>query len=395
MPFLKGNVNFLRFTPRRPAPRLFDSEHIDRLADRRVGGSLGTTAAAGSDGAAAGWAAGSNVLDTAFSLEKNVVNDALVFDLRVDTDRLPGDLMKAYYERELAAPSKDNPSGFASARQKREAKDIARERLEDEAKDGRFRKRKCIPAMWDRVSNTVLFGATSLTHVGRFCTLFEATFGAGLECLTAGGTAAVLAELAGTTRPLDDASPTPFVESTTPPDVSWIADERSRDFLGNEFLLWLWNATDVGDGTFTLSDKSEVSVMLARTLTLECPRGQTGQDTFKSMGPARLPEAKRAAKAGKLPRRCGLTLVRHDKQYELTLHAEAMAVGGCKLPKAGDDVTGRAVIEERVTAIRELQETLDLLYGFFLAERLDSVRWGNALGHFRRWLGPEGRRAAA
>ena len=63
----------------------------------------------------------------------------------MDTDRLPGALLKAYYEADLAALSRDDPSGFASAKQKREAKESARDRLEAEAKDGRFKRRKCTP----------------------------------------------------------------------------------------------------------------------------------------------------------------------------------------------------------------------------------------------------------
>ena len=89
----------------------------------------------------------------------------------MDTDRLPGALLKAYYEADLAALSRDDPSGFASAKQKREAKESARDRLEAEAKDGRFKRRKCTPVLWDRAANEVLFGATSTTHVDRLAEL--------------------------------------------------------------------------------------------------------------------------------------------------------------------------------------------------------------------------------
>jgi len=49
--------------------------------------------------------------------------------------------------------------------------------------------------------------------------------------------------------------------------------------------------------------------------------------------PTRLLEARRAVPAGKLPRQAGLILARHDQQYELTLQAETMAVGGAKLQR--------------------------------------------------------------
>lgn len=152
--------------------------------------------------------------------------------------------------------------------------------------------------------------------------------------------------------------------------------------------------TDRDSDTLTLADNSEVTLMPARTLTLQCPRGVSGTGTLTSDGPTRLPEARRAAQAGKLPRKMGLTLVRHDQQYELTLHAETLAVGSCKLPDLPDDVTdARAKLDERASQVRELVETLDLLYGRFLAVRL-SAGWGDELERVRRWLDRAEPRAA-
>lgn len=390
MGFFSGRVTFLRFKVNRPAPRVFDQEHLDRLADRQAG----RQRIAAADGIETGWTAGDHVLDTDFQLAKNIINDTLHFELRVDVDKIPGDLLRAYYAVELKALSKDNPSGFASARQKREAKEIARDRLEEEAKDGRYRKRKCIPVLWDRLSNEVLFGATSLTQVDRMCSLFEQTFQADLECVTAGRRAYHLAELNSRTRMVDDSGPSAFVPGTTPDDVAWIADESSRDFLGNEFLLWLWYHTDVVSDSIMLADQSEVTAMMARSLTLECPRGQTGHETISHEGPTRLPEARRAIQSGKLPRKAGLTLVRHDQQYELALHAETLAVGSAKLPAPPDDVTdARAKLDERANQIRGLVETLDLLYDAFGAKRFGKD-WQDELTGMQKWLKREERKAA-
>src|SRR5262249_45699843 len=240
MGFFTGRVTFLRFKVNGPAPRVFGEEHLDRLADRQAG----RQRIASADGIETGWTAGDHVLDTDFGLAKNIINDTLTFDLRVDTDKIPADLLRAYYAVELKALTKNNPSGFPSAKQKRQAKESARDRLEQEAKDGRYRKRKCYPVLWDRLSNEVLFGATSITQVDRLCGLFEQTFGLEIECVTAGRRAYHLAEVHSRTRMVDDSAPSAFIPGVTPADVAWIADESSRDFLGNEFLLWLWYVTD-------------------------------------------------------------------------------------------------------------------------------------------------------
>lgn len=390
MGFLSGRVSYLRFKVSGHAPRVFDAEHIDRLADRRAG----RQRIASADGIETGWTAGDHILDTDFDFAKNIINDTLHFELRVDEDKLPSDLLRAYTAVELKALSKNNPSGFASARQKREAKEIARERLEQEAKDGRYRKRKSFPVLWDRLSNEVLFGATSITQVDRLCSLFEQTFQMELECITAGRRAFLLAELHGRTRTVDDSAPSAFIPGVTPDDVAWIADESSRDFLGNEFLLWLWYQTDVESDTITVADDSEVTVMMARSLTLECPRGQTGHETISHEGPTRLPEARRAIQSGKLPRKAGLTLVRHDQQYELAIHAETLAVASAKLPPPPEDITdARAKLDERITQIRNMIETVDLLYDAFGRRRFGK-EWEGELASMQKWLNREGRRAA-
>ena len=359
MGFFTGRATFLRFKVNGPAPRMFDDEQIERLKDRMAG----RQRIASADGVETGWTAGEHVLDTDFGLEKNIINDTLTFDLRVDTDKLPSDLLRAYYAVELKALSKNNPSGFASARQKREAKEIARERLEQESKDGRYKKRKCIPVLWDRQSNEVLFGATSISQLDRLGSLFQTTFGMDLECVTAGRRAYHLAEVDTRTRLVEDSSPSAFVPGITPGDVAWIADDSSRDFIGNEFLMWLWYYTDVVSDTIKLADDSEVTLMLARTLNLECPRGVTGHETISHEGPTRLPEARRAIQSGKLPRKVGLTLVRHGEQYELTLHAETLGVGGAKLPPPEEGVDARGKLDDRANQLQLLSRELGVIAG--------------------------------
>lgn len=388
MGFFSGRVTFLRFKVNGPRPSHFDEDHLDRLNSRAAGRSR----LASADGIDVGWTAGEHVLDTEFGLAKNIVNDTLHFELRVDTDKLPGDLLKAYYSVELKALSANNPSGIPSARQKREAKEAARDRLEAEAKDGRFRKRKCVPVLWDARGNEVYFGATALTNVDRFAALFQQTFGNDLEAMTAGGRAHFLAELYGRTRNVEDATPSAFVPALASSDVAWIADDTSRDFLGNEFILWLWwHAEAVGD-TLKLADNSEATIMLARSLTLECPRGMTGSGTISHEGPTRLPEAKRAVQAGKQPRKVGITVVRHDEQYEFALHAETLAVGAAKLPNMPEEISeARAKLDTRADQVRSLAETLDLLYDAFGKVR-HSDEWSKTLPLMQKWLAREDRK---
>lgn len=380
MGFLSGRVTFARFRIDGPSPGIFAPEHLAQLKKNAAG----RERLASADGVEIGWTAGDHVLDTRFELEKNIVNESLHFSLRVDTSKIPSDLIHAYYRIELEgrAPSKSGkkPNAF----QKKEAKAAALDRLNKEAADGRFIRRKQIPVMWDAKSNELLLGSTSASVIDQLYSLFELSFGMGFEALTAGRQAYRLAEGRKQVRSVEDAGPAPFVPGVTPSDVAWVPDEDSRDFLGNEFLLWLWYHLENEADSVKVQGGSEVTLMLNRTLTLECPRGQTGHETISSDGPTRLPESRRAIQTGKLPRKVGVTLVQHNQQYDFTIHAETLAVSSCKMPAPSEE-QDRPRLEERVDQIRSLVEALDLVYDAFGRLRHGS-EWPKELAKIQKWL---------
>jgi len=326
MGFFSGRLTSLRFKVAGRGPRTFEQEHLENLEANAIG----KQRVRSGDGTEIGWLAGDHILDTRFDLAKNIVNDALHFALRIDSQAIPGDLLRAYTLVELEGLTSANPSGIPSARQKREARLLAKERLETEAGDGRFLRRKAIPLLWDAPSHELLVGSTSVTVLEHLHTLFKQTFGHGIDLLGSGRQAFQHSEISQKTRMVDDAAPSVFVPSQAH-EVAWVPDEASRDFLGNEFLLWLWYYLEKESDTLHLADNSEAAILLTRTLSLECPRGQTGKESISSEGPTRLPEALRAVQSGKLPRKVGVTLVRQDQSYDFVIQAETLAITGAKL----------------------------------------------------------------
>ncbi len=389
MGFFSGRVTCVRYRVQGHSPGTFGPEHLEKLAANAIG----KARVMSGDGVEVGWTAGDHVLDLQFDLAKNIVNETLHFALRVDQQKIPGDLLKAYAQVELQALAAANPSGRPSARQKKEARQSAQDRLENEARDGRFLKRKVIPVLWDSPSNELLLGSTSATAVDRCHTLFQQTFGQGFEPLSAGKQAFYLAQPRQQTRGIDDAEVSAVVPGLSAAQVAWSPDEASRDFLGNEFLLWLWFQMDCENDVITLADGSQLAVMLTRTLVLECPRAETGKETITSDGPTRLPEARRAIQAGKLPRKMGMILVRHDQQYDLTFQGESLSISGARLP-APEAQDERARLEERVTQLRHLLETLDLLYDTFVQGRATDD-WSRELSRMQKWLQREEKTRAA
>jgi hypothetical protein len=375
MGFLSGRASFVRYRVSGEPPIPFDEEILETLGRNAIG----KQPADPNDGVTAGWAAGDHVLDTRFEAGKNILDDALHFAIRIDTEKVPAELLRAYTQIELQARIGESSSGRPSKAMRDEAREAARIRAEAEGADGRFRKRKHFPILWDGRNNVLYAGTASAAVLGRLVPLFQLTFGRSLEPITAGGVAAAQrSEL----EPLQPAS---FVgEGDALEALAWSSDCAAPDHLGNEFLVWLWHALKHDGHAITLLDGSEVEVMLARTLTLDCPRGQMGRDSLSDEGPTRLPEALKALQSGKLPRKAGLVVARQGQQYELTLQAESLAVSGLSLPRI-EGAIGHELALTRIESLRHFVETLDLLYATFGARRT-GPGWKGDLSRIRDWL---------
>ncbi|VTS03614.1 Uncharacterized protein OS=Rhodopirellula sallentina SM41 GN=RSSM_00033 PE=4 SV=1 [Gemmata massiliana] len=386
MSFLSGSLAFQRFRVEGAKPRLFDETHLNRLKDYVAG----RDKPAAPDGVETGWAGGRHIWDKDFTQEKNVYTDHLLFDYCAQTDRFPPERFKAYYETELKALSKDNPSGLPSMRQKREAKSIARERLEQEAKDGRYRKWKLAPCMWDAVNNTAFLGSTSGADGVRFQRLWEQTFcasltqqeqlGGKLEPIDAAGLAMALYPAA------EHESLSPFVEGVTPDDrPAWCASDTVPQFLGNEFLLWLWYYSECEGDTLSLPDGSKVTFMLQGGLRLECPRGTTGSGTLNADAAVRLPEARAAAKAGKLPRKAAFHVANAGDTFSFIIQAETLALSSIKLPPPAAEGDQRAREEDRLQHVRDLAAIVDQMFAAFMHRRMTSY-WTQEVQEMGAWL---------
>jgi hypothetical protein len=390
MGFWNGRITYTRYRVGGPSPLPFSDELLELARKHRIGqhGS-----AEPKDGTSSGWSGGDHVLDVDLDIGKNIVGDALHLANRVDTDKVPAALLRAYTQIEIEARARQNPSGIATKAQKQEAKEAANIRALAEGADGRFRRFSHYPVLWDGLTNTLYAGTTSTTVLERLQSLFRETFERELVPITAGSLARefLAANSGNLESPLEFLGDVPLTlvasDASQTTSVAWSGDDpASLDHLGNELLVWIWHTLQNQGDTIALPDSSDVSVMLAKTLTLDCPRGQTGRDTLTDDSPTRLPEALRALQAGKLPRKAGMLLGRHGAQYELTLQAENLSVSGLSLPKPdGVRLSAHESRLSRLESLRDITQTLDLLLQGFLVRRI-AANWNDEVSRIRHWL---------
>ena len=332
-----------------------------------------------------GLLAGEHLFDRDFDLAKNILNDALHFAMRIDTNQIPAAVRKAWLQMELAVFKAESPDRRLTKAERQEAKDAVEGRCEEAARNGQFLKMQQFPILWDARLGQIYFGGSSPSASEACRMLLKKAFELELEPLTAGKLALEWAAQARRRRALGDVTPARFRGTASVASIQWWNGQADNyDFLGNEFLLWLWWHWETQSDRIELPDGTEVVGMFARTLSLQCPLGESGKGTITAEGPTSLPEAMQAIRSGKLPRKAGLTLARQGEQYDLTLQAESFAVSGAKI-QLEEKVDGRGAVEDRIDGLRGLNETVVLLFQAFCDLRV-SKRWPHTLSQLRRWL---------
>jgi len=380
MPFLSGSLSFERFHVDGFDASAFDDEHLALLA-KHCAGRFETTS---EENTHVGFLGGGHLFEQKFDLEKNLINEAVHCSVRIDTNEVPSAIRKAWLEMELIALVKDSPTGKISKSQKKEAKEAMEQRCVVEAETGRFRKMSQMPFLWDLRQGLLLFGGSAGSASGHCADLLETTFGVQLRHIGCGSIAQAWAEENELEEALDNIQPSAFIPSVHRGQFVW-ANEHSQapDYLGNEFMLWLWWTLENKTDTIALSDETEVTVMMNKTLSLECPNGESGKETISSECPIQLPEAMKAVQSGKMPRKCGLSLIREGQQYDLVLQAESFGISGAKIKKEDDDDDRDA--SDRIDAIRSMTRTVDLLFHAFCARRVSDA-WNDDQREISQWL---------
>jgi hypothetical protein len=385
MGFASGSISFRRFlVVGNSYPAEVDESLLDKLAEHMLRPEPEMP-----EDVEYGWSGGQHIYDNQLSFERNVFNDALVFALRIDINRVPSSVKKAYEAMEEQTVAQSNPSGFISRQQKKAVKELVAAKLREEVRSGKFRRTKLLPILWD-VPAQMLYCTATGTAFEQLSELFERTFDLQLQPLTAGSRALERLESKGRRRDYEDFRPARFVIGPDGdgvfPEYPWtIKGAQPKDFLGNEFLTWLWFEADARSGAIKTAESRETTIFFDRALELSCAYGQTGHDLIRSVGPSRTPEARDALRIGKVPRKAGLLIEAMGQQFNLNLAAETLSVTAARLPVVEEADTPRKVFEERIGHLRDLSRTIDALYEAFLKIRASSA-WESQCGAIRKWI---------
>jgi hypothetical protein len=92
---------------------------------------------------------------------KNIVGDAMLFGIRVDSVQIPGPIKKAWMTMELAGIMHDNQGSRPSKSQREEAKQAVEARCEAAAENGSYTRMNETSVLWDAATETLYVGSVS------------------------------------------------------------------------------------------------------------------------------------------------------------------------------------------------------------------------------------------
>ncbi len=405
MSFTQGRVSFCCFKVTGDAPPTVDEAMLSILAEHR----FRETEIGAPDEVEVGFVTAEHLLDTDFTFEKlafgvgGMPGTAALLSMRMDTHKVPADVKQAYRKINEQAAAADSPTGYASKAEKREAKEVAARQMQEDLAAGKFRKSKAIQLLWDLAHQRLYCAAAGNTVIENLSRLFRQSFSCELEYLSAGVAAGEFFRANGRQRDYEDLHPSAFTppppeaserhddadgpKDLNIPELPWIAQSVDlKDYLGNEWLTWLWWLTETEEGVI---DDTGLFVAIVAALDMDCAWGVRGKQTLRGEivggGPTRLPEAGEALATGKWPRKAGLILSDGEAQWELMLQADKRVVTSVKLPEIEEAATPRELIERRLELALKLAEALDQAYTTFLTQRAGGG-WPSKRDAMRKWV---------
>lgn len=374
MAFDRGTVSYRRFSlegwKSPPGEELLEALRAASLVDE-------------GEGSGSGWTAGDHLFDAAFEPERNLFGGDVLAAVRIDSDRVPSEVRRAYLLSAMAEEMADADRGS-----RRRARETALKRCDAEIADGRWRRRKLVPVLASFGAKAALVPAKGDAVTTAVRTLLEETLGVSATALTSGSLAVRLADPLGLAAAASDAqpeamgpAPTESSGSADRPAPPWCDEGHPMDFLGNAFLLWAWWQAE--------RDRPEIdagTVLLRKSIEFACPWDATGSTIVRSDDPAARSEARAAMRCGKWPRRAGLILEREGEAWEFSLQSDRWEVSGLRLQQTeAAPATRREAIEMRLASIRSFDAALLGLYEAFLRERLGGG-WSGARSSVSRWM---------
>lgn len=151
---------------------------------------------------------------------------------------------------------------------------------------------------------------------------------------------------------------------------------KMTEFLGREFLVWLWYRSETQEGVFDLGETGAVELWFEGKMALEADGEEEGGEvTCKGAG-SRLREARFALTKSKKITQAAIRMLKGDDEWSFTLDAAWLDFRSLKTPRVMQDVREDpdGLFYERMFLIEQPIGVVQALFSQFIRLRM-SPEW--------------------
>jgi hypothetical protein len=160
--------------------------------------------------------------------------------------------------------------------------------------------------------------------------------------------------------------------------------QTNRNFLGREFLTWLWFKSETQNHKIKTKNLGEFQLFIDNKIVLSSASGSVRENSLKGNSPAYAQEASAALSSGKMLQEAKFILQNQELNWSFSISAEDLSLRGVRLPNISKD-TSKEHFAQRVVYTKMLHDILDELYKEYMDLRLTDG-FKKETGYLQEWL---------
>jgi hypothetical protein len=160
-------------------------------------------------------------------------------------------------------------------------------------------------------------------------------------------------------------------------------------FLGEEFLTWLWFIIEKNQDLMKNFDKDFIALEVGNRIVLENRRKEAAERLTIKGDDASLEEGIIALKKGALVTELNLVYKSSELTWQFTLKGESLNISSLSIPNTGsaeseEDLEG--IVLEKIFLFDKFLNILENLFSHFAKLRISDIWRGKELPRIKKWI---------
>lgn len=163
---------------------------------------------------------------------------------------------------------------------------------------------------------------------------------------------------------------------------------RRYQFLGNEFLTWLWFMIETDQNLLRQYDPDLLSLNIGSRLVLENTRNNAKETVTIKGDEANLEEGRVALKKGAVVTEMHLSYKSVGQDWLFSLKGESLNISNLKLPETGSVETSEdleGVVIEKIYLLEKVIGLVNNLFSHFIKLRVSDTWHSQTVSQIRKW----------